>query len=236
MSTPKGTSPIINRTVTSVIAEHLRDRILGGEFRGGESLLQDALAADYNVSRIPLREALRQLEAEGLLTSMPHRGVTVSISTEEESRDNFLIRALLECDLLRCSIPNLEEKYIDEAEELMTNYRDRLDPNAMASSCGALNWQFHSLLYEGVNRPKSISILHSLHHGIDSFAHNEQVVKQGLDQVIEEHFGLIKLCRERNVEGAVSLLRHHITSRLKWAKGDPDLQKQDVTAKTNNTQ
>lgn len=228
MSTLKGSSPIINRTVTSVIAEHLRERILGGEFRGGESLLQDALAADYNVSRIPLREALRQLEAEGLLTSMPHRGVTVSMASAEESRDNFLIRALLECDLIRCSIPTLEEKCIDEAEELMMNYRERLDPNAMASSCGALNWQFHSLLYSGVNRPKSISILHGLHRGIDSFSHNDHVVKNDLDQVIEEHFGLIKLCRARDVEGAVALLRHHITSRLKWAKGDPDLQGQTI--------
>ena len=61
MNMSKLTGPIVNRTVTSVIAEHLRERILSGEFRGGEALLQDSLAAEYNVSRIPLREALRQL-------------------------------------------------------------------------------------------------------------------------------------------------------------------------------
>lgn len=213
MNMSKMTGPIINRTVTSVIAEHLRERILPGEFRGGESLLQDSLAAEYNVSRIPLREALRQLEAEGLITSLPHRGATVSTLSIEEINDSYEIRSLIECDLLRASLPSLEEKHIDEAEALMLNYAERIDENSKEAAWGALNWQFHSLLYNGSNRPKSKSILQGLHLGAGSFAHNSFVVDNIIEPVVQEHLDILQHCRNRDVDAAVDALRKHI---LDW--------------------
>lgn len=226
MNMSKMAGPIINRTVTSVIADHLRARILSGEFRGGESLLQDALAAEYNVSRIPLREALRQLEAEGLITSLPHRGATVSTLSIEEIKDNYEIRALLECDLLRCSLPTLEDKYVDEAELLMLNYADHLDEESREASWGALNWQFHSLLYSGVNRPKSVQILKSLHFGIGSFAHNLFVVENILEPVVQEHLAIIKLCRSHDVEAVVEATRRHILDWRGMVVADIEKQRQ----------
>jgi len=227
----KTTGPIINRTVTSVIADHLRKRILSGEFRGGESLLQDALAAEYNVSRIPLREALRQLEAEGLITSLPHRGATVSTLSIEEIKDSYEVRALLECDLLSASLPALDEKSIDEAEALMVNYVERLDENSMEASWGALNWQFHSLLYSGIKRPKSIKILQGLHLGIGSFAHNSYVIENIIEPVVQEHFEIIKHCRNRDVKQAVEATRKHILDWRGMVVADIEKQRQG-SAKT----
>jgi DNA-binding GntR family transcriptional regulator len=67
-------TPIERQTVASMTCDAIRDRILRGDYPEGSPLRQDAIAEDLAVSRIPVREALRQLEAEGLVTVLPHRG------------------------------------------------------------------------------------------------------------------------------------------------------------------
>jgi len=74
-----------HRTLSAAIAEHLRQEILDGQHAAGTQLRQDALAERFQVSRIPVREALFQLEAEGLLRMEPHRGAIVSSFSVEES-------------------------------------------------------------------------------------------------------------------------------------------------------
>jgi len=87
------------------VAESLRERILDGEFKAGFPLRQDALASEFGVSRIPIREALMQLEAEGLIKIHPHRGAIVSELSTEEVQELFALRALLEPRLLRIPLP-----------------------------------------------------------------------------------------------------------------------------------
>src|SRR4029077_4717901 len=92
-------------TLAGMTLEALRDRILRGEYPEGEPLRQDAIANELGVSRIPVREALRQLEAEGLVTFNPHRGAVVSTLSIDEIVELFEMRAESERDLLRRSIP-----------------------------------------------------------------------------------------------------------------------------------
>src|SRR6266852_9187131 len=105
--------PIERQTVASATTRALREKILSGEIGDGEQLRQDALAAEYGVSRIPLREALRQLEAEGLVSFYPHRGAVVSTLSLAEIEELFEIRALIEPDMLRRAIPKLSEEDLD---------------------------------------------------------------------------------------------------------------------------
>src|SRR5438132_13826238 len=93
--------PIQRQTVAGMTVEALRERILRGDYPEGEPLRQDALADELGVSRIPVREALRQLEAEGLVTFSPHRGAVVSSLSLEEIDELFELRAQIECDMLR---------------------------------------------------------------------------------------------------------------------------------------
>src|SRR5215217_1329322 len=93
--------PIQRQTIASMTVEALRERILRGDYPDGEPLRQDALAEELGVSRIPVREALRQLEAEGLVTFNPHRGAVVSSLSLEEIAELFELRAEIECDLVR---------------------------------------------------------------------------------------------------------------------------------------
>ena len=94
-----------HRTIAAAAADELRRRILDGSYPGGRPLRQDALAEEFRISRIPVREALLQLEAEGLVRILPHRGAIVSELSIEEIEDIFELRALLEPRLLRRPVP-----------------------------------------------------------------------------------------------------------------------------------
>src|SRR6478752_7361428 len=114
--------PIRRQTVASMTVEALRERILRGDFPDGEPLRQDALADELGVSRIPVREALRQLEAEGLVSFSPHRGAVVSTLSLEEIEELFELRADIECELLRRAIPNTGAEHLTRANDLLDEF------------------------------------------------------------------------------------------------------------------
>ena len=97
-------TPIPRQSLTSAVVNVLREKILRGQIKAGEQLRQHAIAAELHVSRIPVREALRQLEAEGLVTIIDHRGAMVSGLPPEEILEMFEIRLLLESHLLRSAL------------------------------------------------------------------------------------------------------------------------------------
>src|SRR3982751_2703327 len=110
-----GSAQIQRQTTASMAVEALRERILRGDYPEGEPLRQDALAEELGVSRIPVREALRQLEAEGLVTFSPHRGAVVSSLSLDEIDELFELRAAIESDLLRRAIPKMTKEQLDRA-------------------------------------------------------------------------------------------------------------------------
>src|SRR5690242_1323170 len=116
------TNTIPRTSLSSAVAEKLREKIVQGDIQEGEQLRQDAIAQEFAVSRIPVREALRQLEAEGLITIVPHRGAVVSLLSCDEIEELFEIRAILEPEVLRVSIPNLKESDFANAEKILETY------------------------------------------------------------------------------------------------------------------
>ena len=99
----------------NTVREGLRRAILAGEFAPGSQLRQDELAQRFGTSRIPVREALRQLEAEGLVSILPNRGATVSSLSLDEVLELMEIRIALECRALRMAIPNMVDTDLDFA-------------------------------------------------------------------------------------------------------------------------
>src|SRR5487761_1059090 len=113
-------------SLASAVADKLREMIIRGEIQEGEQLSQGAVASDFQVSRIPVREAMRQLEAEGLITIVPHRGGVVSALSPEEIEELFDIRVLLESEVLKLSIPNLTDADFKQADEILQTYEKAL--------------------------------------------------------------------------------------------------------------
>src|SRR5690348_5234270 len=119
-------SVIPRQSLTSAVAEKIRDQIIRGEIQEGAQLRQDAIANQFRVSRIPVREALRQLDAEGLIAIVPNRGAIVPALSPDDIEELFTIRALLEPELLKLSIPRLTEDDFSEATAVLSQYINEL--------------------------------------------------------------------------------------------------------------
>src|SRR5436190_15995488 len=104
-----------------LVRSELRRAIVDGEFESGSQLKQDELAERFGVSRIPVREALKQLAAEGLVTFHPNRGAVVSSLSLDDVLEMLEIRIALECRALRLAIPNMIDEDFDEATQILAD-------------------------------------------------------------------------------------------------------------------
>jgi DNA-binding GntR family transcriptional regulator len=203
-------SAIPRQSLTSAVADKLRDQIIRGEISEGTQLRQDAIATQYRVSRIPVREALRQLDAEGLITIVPNRGAVVPALSPDDIEELFSIRALLEPEILKRSIPHLTEGDFSEAERVLRTYVSELRRDDHVSGWGRLNWQFHSILYSRANQPRSMAIIRNVNNSGERYTRLQLYLTHGIKRANEEHHQILQLCRQRDIAPACKLLREHI--------------------------
>jgi DNA-binding GntR family transcriptional regulator len=211
--------PIQRKTIASMTVEALRERILRGDYPESEPLRQDALADELGVSRIPVREALRQLEAEGLVTFSPHRGAVVSSLSLEEIDELFELRADIEGDLLHRAISKMTDDQLDGATAVLDEFQDALNAGE-ASRWGPLNWHFHSALYAPANRKVTMGVLQKLHQHSDRYFRMQVLLAHGGVRANEEHRAIVGAIRAKDVAEACQLMRAHILgaghSLLEW--------------------
>jgi DNA-binding GntR family transcriptional regulator len=204
-----GIVPLQRQTVASMTLDAIRDGILHGAYAEGEPLRQDALADELGVSRIPIREALRQLETEGLVTFNPHRGAVVSSLSLAEIEEVFDLRAAIEPDLLRRAIAHLTSEQLDQADDVLDRYAVALRTGDVAK-WGELNWQFHSSLYAPAERPITMSIVQRLHQQSDRYLRMQLALTHGQTRANDEHRAIAAAARARDTKRACQLLRDHV--------------------------
>jgi DNA-binding GntR family transcriptional regulator len=203
-------SPIVRQSLADVVAERLREQILNGDLHEGEQLRQDAIAKEFQVSRIPVREALLHLEAEGLITTVANRGAVVSALSPEEIEELFDIRSVLECHALRLAIPNMTEEHFALAEKVLKEYERALDKDAEVGTWGQLNWKFHSALYAPANRPGLMSLIKVLNNNCDRYTRLHLLITRSLHRSGKAHRAILMVCKTRNADKATEELRRHI--------------------------
>ena len=201
---------IPRQSLTSAVADKLRDQIIRGEIPEGAQLRQDAIASQYHVSRIPVREALRQLDAEGLISIVPNRGAVVPALSPDDIEELFSIRALLEPEVLKRSIPHLTENDFSEAEAVLRRYVSELRRDDHMSSWGRLNWQFHSILYSRADQPRFMAVIRNVNNSGERYTRLQLYLTHGMKRANEEHHQMLELCRQRDVTAACKLVRLHI--------------------------
>ena len=201
--------PIRRQTLTSMTADAIRERILRGRYPEGEPLRQDAIGVELGVSRIPVREALRQLEAEGLVTFNPHRGAVVSTLSLKQIRELFELRAEVEADLIRRAIPHMKPEDHARADEILDAYDAALRAGQVAV-WGALNWQFHATLYAPADRVLTMSIVSKLHQHSDRYLRMQLALTHGETRARHEHRAIAAAARKRDAVKAGRLMREHI--------------------------
>jgi DNA-binding GntR family transcriptional regulator len=194
------------RSTPDLIAEALREAILRGIFQEGQSLRQDEIAAQFGVSRIPVREALRQLEGEGLVTLHLNRGAVVSILLPAEAQELCEIRAALETTALQLAMPHLTTAILNKASEILVTTDQATD----AARWAQLNWEFHATLYEPADRPRLLAMIKTLHVNIDRYVRLQLEKMHYLERSQKEHYQLLEFCRQGNTKSALKLLKQHI--------------------------
>ncbi|CUX48578.1 Transcriptional regulator GntR family [Agrobacterium deltaense Zutra 3/1] len=199
------------RPAPEIVRDGVREDIFRGLLASGVQLRQDQLAEQYGTSRIPVREALRQLEAEGLVRIEPNRGAIVTSLSLNEVLEMLDIRIALECHALRLAIPNMAEEDLAHAESILEAYNDDPDP----ASWGSVNWRFHTTLYEPCQSPRLLQMIEANNGHVNRFVRVQVSLAAGKERPQQEHHALIDLCREGRVEEAVRLLKSHIEQTQK---------------------
>jgi DNA-binding GntR family transcriptional regulator len=207
---PISDSAITRQSLASAVADKLRDQIIRGEIPEGSQLRQDAIAVQYQVSRIPVREALRQLDAEGLIAIVPNRGAVVPALSPEDVEELFAIRALLEPEVLGRSIPHLTEEDFSQAEAILRRYVSELSREDHVSAWGRSNWEFHSTLYSRANQARFMAIIRNVNNSGERYTRLQLYLTHGIKRANKEHHQILKLCRERDAAAACKMLRQHI--------------------------
>lgn len=214
----KQSSPIVRQSLALAVADKLREKIISGELHEGEQLRQDAIASELAVSRIPVREAFRHLEAEGLITIIANRGAVVSALSPEEIDELFELRAVVECYVLRQAIPNMAKADFEKAEQVLLKYEEALDRDEEIRSWGEWNWQFHSTLYLPANRPTMMTLIKTLNNNCDRYTRLHLLFTRNLHQAGKAHRVVLDACRSKNPDLAVETLWKHITDAGHYLK------------------
>jgi len=193
------------QTTVDLVLDELRSRILSGALVPSSPLRQEALADELGVSRIPVREAIRLLSAEGLVDVLPHKGAYVTTISKVEVQEFFDLRQRLEPWLLNEAVPKITDNDLLRAEHIVA-----LMDTATAEHWGSLNWRLHELLYAAADRPAALGIVRALHEKSERYFRFQVVNAPIREQAHQEHLQLISLCRNRQAEQAQALLEQHI--------------------------
>jgi DNA-binding GntR family transcriptional regulator len=188
------------------IVESLREEILDGALAPGMQIRQELVAEQFGVSRVPVREALRQLEAEGLIQSELHRGAFVATRSLDEVIEMLDIRIGLEVRALKLALVHIDRETLLEAEGIL----DRYDKSATPQEWRDLNLAFHLCLYRRSNRPRLVKMIEDLMLGTDRFLRAYISATVGREGPQGDHRQLLALCAGRSKAAALRLLEAHI--------------------------
>jgi DNA-binding GntR family transcriptional regulator len=190
-----------------LVAAVLREAITTGVLRANQPLPQDEIASRLRVSHIPVREALRQLQSEGLVTYQPNRGASVSALTPDEIREIYEIRVILESAALRQAVPRLSAAAIAQARAIL----DRAEQAEDGAAWGGLDVEFHQLIYCLHDRPRLDEMITGLLRRVDRYWLSHGLMLTHRAEFEPEHRALLAAVERRDAEGAAVLLQQHLT-------------------------
>lgn len=193
-------------TLPGRIARTLVERIITGKLRPGERVGQDALAAEFGASHVPVREAFRRVEARGLLVSEPRKGVRVSALDEASVLEITRMRGALESLALRYAIPAMTADDIGLAQAAIQAGEEAKDMQQWE----AANRAFHEALYRPCAMPRLLASIDMLHESRERYMHVTAACVDWDPGSQREHQQLLAAVTKRDVERACRLLEAHI--------------------------
>ncbi|WJR76852.1 GntR family transcriptional regulator [Bradyrhizobium sp. NP1] len=209
------------KTTTDYLANALRIAIYDGQFDDNEELNQVELAEFFGVSRVPVREALRQLQAEGLVQSIAHYRTIVSGMSLSQIIESIEMRATLEAHLLRKASKKLDRGALKAIRHICTEVDNIKD---YGSQWVLKNWEFHRALYARSESPSIIDTVERLHLKIERYLRRTGG-RERLRQAAAEHRQILNALEQKDFGKASTLLEKHILNSgevIRWQYGATD--------------
>jgi DNA-binding GntR family transcriptional regulator len=213
------------RALVDKLAATLQARMLSGELVSGTRLRQEALAEEFGVSRTPIREALRKLQADGLIELQPHRGALVRGLSAREIRDAYEVRAELEGLAAELAAQRIQQRQLDGLHEAQAEFRETLARMMQVRSDGAValpdeeidrwrhaNDRFHQLIQEAAANDVLVATLAHLHRSVPRDLTRIVLGESAalLAENVHEHEAVLVAIEHRNATEARALMLKHV--------------------------
>jgi len=182
----------------------MRSLIFNGTLKAGQRVPQDAIAAELGVSRIPVREALITLEADGLVASEPHRGTFVVPIRSEDIEDHYRIYGMAQGLAARGAARRITEPVLARLDEL----HEQMSANHDVDLVHDLNWEFHSLINRTGASRRTLSVLRHLSHNLPREVYS--LPEAASPQANRGHARIIAALRAGNADEADLANRDHV--------------------------
>nr|MDT0657213.1 GntR family transcriptional regulator [Micromonospora sp. DSM 115978] len=199
------------RTAHELVRDTLRRAIFSGALPGGTRLVQADIASQLQVSTTPVREALRDLAADGLIRIDPHRGAVVHELDVDEIREIYEIRCALEPLAIRKAAQRITEEELAAATALQDQMDTETDPGAWVE----LNWRFHSLLERAARSPRLQTLVTTAQGTTAQYVGYSMKVRPArMTEGNAEHRELLRALADRDPDRAETLLVEHLRRTL----------------------
>ena len=195
--------------ISANLYSELQTAILSGEIPDGSKLTEQAVCKKYNVSRTPVREAFRQLEADGLIENIPNRGAYVTALSRRDISDLFDLRSLFEVQAIEWAIKRMTSEDIDalrETVEFMEFYTLRGDIEKVLM----FNSQFHSILYAGTKDRMIQKTLSTYQTYLKHSAPAKTYTGDYLKIILDEHKAIFEAVESKNPAAGRKAMEYHM--------------------------
>lgn len=208
MSSVHNTSRIHTRSISDQLYDILREKILSGDLPGGEPIRQDTIAAQYEVSKIPVREALARLQQDGMVAVHPKRGFSVSPLTRAEAEDVFHLRLMIEPDAAALGAAHATEEDAAFATRMLEELEAAIERKD--EQRGLYNGRFHMALIRPGAGPATLRVIDLLNSVADRYIRFQLHADGNDTRANEQHRELLGCWLHGRKKEIEKLMRIHI--------------------------
>jgi len=202
-----------SKLMSTKIAEILRENIISGNLKPGEKINEYQLSQALNISRPPIREAFRTLVSEGLVISVPRKGVYVSKLPSKEVKEIYQIKSMMESFAARLAIPIIKEKEIIKLETILNLMKERIKEDNFEEIQNS-NIEFHRMMIKMSKNEKLINLYESIVLPIRRYQRIGLSAPSSWETSLKEHKSMVKAIKSKNINLAERLTREHTMSAM----------------------
>lgn len=202
------------KTMQEVIFDTLKQRITSREYEPGRRLIANDLAEEFQISRMPVREALTRLASTGLVELIPYKGAIVNELTADDYVEIFKIRSVLEGLAARLACANLREEDLEKMRAANEEIRNMIHTDDVDFQ--KVNRIFHSVIWDRTRSERLQTLLSNLYSEAAQYRHLVMIRPGRMKDVYEEHQNFLSALERRDALAAEQHVREHYERTLQW--------------------